>query len=544
MVEMRRRFSKLRHEVVDLVGTKDVFGLNTSKPLAFNVEAQAWRFQTDSQKITSFNKWFQNQINEDILAVDIKGDPWTAKYVDSAYKKGSIRAYTDVHKASLAESPDFYNGSKAQFLKSAFSQPERLSKLRFLYTRSYEDLKGISNAMSQQISRVLADGLSQGVGPATMASRMTKTISGITKKRALVMARTEVIAAHAEGQLDSFEDLGVKEIGAMAEWSTAGDDRVCPLCAELEGTVMTVEEARGLIPRHPNCRCAWIPANVGETEKKKRYWSKEAKQIQIDKSLKAELPKKTRAGEKVPQTVAEARKRSTWVGRALRPKTAKKLGTTPSKPIPKPVPKPVPKQKVYKQFSETEASQYSQEISKSFEKTLTTREWVAIQDYTSLEYRNVNKAAREGISALPLSVDRPKMTALMKNLDEGIGKAKISENITVYRASMDENIAKIIDSGKGGSLKGTIMTDKGYMSTSLKRKAIEGYVDEGRGGVLLEIRVPKGAPGGGVEAISLHKKETEILFARGRKLKIISTEIQKTGNNFGNTRLVVAEMIL
>jgi hypothetical protein len=75
-----------------------------------------------------------------------------------------------------------------------------------------------------------------------------------------MIARTEIINAHAEGQLDSFDMLGVEEVGVVAEWATAGDDRVCEECASIEGELFTVDEARGMIPLHPNCRCAWIPA--------------------------------------------------------------------------------------------------------------------------------------------------------------------------------------------------------------------------------------------------------------------------------------------
>jgi hypothetical protein len=40
---------------------------------------------------------------------------------------------------------------------------------------------------------------------------------------------------------------------------TAGDDRVCPICEDLEGITYTVEEASSVIPAHPNCRCAFVP---------------------------------------------------------------------------------------------------------------------------------------------------------------------------------------------------------------------------------------------------------------------------------------------
>ena len=75
----------------------------------------------------------------------------------------------------------------------------------------------------------------------------------------MTLARTEVINAYTEGTLDSYERLGVEEVQGRAEWSTAGDDRVCPQCAGMEGAVFTIREARGLIPLHPNCRCAWLP---------------------------------------------------------------------------------------------------------------------------------------------------------------------------------------------------------------------------------------------------------------------------------------------
>ena len=65
---------------------------------------------------------------------------------------------------------------------------------------------------------------------------------------------TELSAAN-----DAYEEAGIKGVKAKVEWVTAGDDRVCEECAGLEAEVFTLDQARGLIPLHPNCRCAWIP---------------------------------------------------------------------------------------------------------------------------------------------------------------------------------------------------------------------------------------------------------------------------------------------
>jgi SPP1 gp7 family putative phage head morphogenesis protein len=318
---MRRRFSQIRQAVIKLLVELDVLGLTETAPLILQhvtnqfPESQAWRFRTNKEKLESFKLWLQNEIDENILSVDVKGKPWTAKYIDSAYRKGVVRSYAEIHPEAMAESVEFYRGRRQQFLESSFAQGERLSKLQLLYTRSLEELKGISAAMSQQLGRILADGLANGTGARTIARQMSQSITGITRQRALALARTEIVYAHAEGQLDAFEELGVQQIKVLAEWSTAGDDIVCPMCAPLDGAIMTIKQARGLIPRHPNCRCAWIPADVGERSKKRIRLLKDRTTGKVKRSLKAELPKKTRAGEKVPQTVKEAKRRSTWAGK-------------------------------------------------------------------------------------------------------------------------------------------------------------------------------------------------------------------------------------
>lgn len=324
VADMTRRFKALSKAIEELVVKDDVFGLEKKKPFIIMqmAERQAWAFRTDAKKIQSYRDWLQQQVDAKILSpVDgISGKPWTAPYIESSYRKGMVRAYTDMNSIDLAQSSAFYAGGKAQFLKSAFGSPEALQKVELLYTRSFTELKGVTDAMGQQMSRVLATGLSRGEGPAKISRELRKVLTKMKKTRADTIARTEVIAAHAEGQLDSFERLGVTEVTLMAEWSTAGDDKVCELCAPLEGAVMTIAEARGLLPRHPNCRCAWLPANKGMIQKGQKRGRR--KDQAIAKSIKAEGLKTTARARKVqrargiaPRSAAEVRRRSVWAGK-------------------------------------------------------------------------------------------------------------------------------------------------------------------------------------------------------------------------------------
>jgi len=313
MADMGKRFRKISIAIKELIVDMDALGLSTSGPftLQANVERQAWRFMTDAKKVDAYKKWLQQQINANVLTVQggISGKPWTATYIEPAYQKGHIRAYTDLRAADLAKSPDFYAGSRAEFIRSAFDQPMALNKMELLSTRAFSELKGVTDAMSQQMSRILATGLAQGIGPIAIARQLQKNVSTMTRTRARTIARTEIIYAHAEGQLDAYVRLGVKEVGIMAEWSTAGDDIVCPLCGELEGVVMTVKEARGLIPRHPNCRCTYIPA-IKARKMKGQKRGKQAKKA-MKESIRAEGPKRKK------RTFKDIKKRSTWAGKEL-----------------------------------------------------------------------------------------------------------------------------------------------------------------------------------------------------------------------------------
>ena len=115
------------------------------------------------------------------------------------------------------------------------------------------------------------------------------------------------IRAHAEGQLAAMEEMGVEAVGVMVEWDTAHDDRVCEKCADLQGVVLTLEEARGMIPRHPNCRCSYVPANVGESEKGQKRTAEEI-------------------GDAVADSV-EGEKNVTWQGAELAPAEARPTST-------------------------------------------------------------------------------------------------------------------------------------------------------------------------------------------------------------------------
>ena len=208
-------------------------------------------------------------------------DVWTNKYIHSAYQKGIFRARQEMKKVgynvpSIAESGG---------LGVALNQPMHIDRLGLVYSRTYEELKGINASMSSQISRVLAQGMAEGRNPRELAVLLASTVMGpvgglgITDtlgrfipaaRRAEIMARTEVIRAHHVATIQEYRNWGLEGVQVQAEWATAGDDRVCDECASLEGKIFTLEEIEGMIPLHPQCRCIALPLDMTGKEKEGR----------------------------------------------------------------------------------------------------------------------------------------------------------------------------------------------------------------------------------------------------------------------------------
>jgi SPP1 gp7 family putative phage head morphogenesis protein len=150
---------------------------------------------------------------------------------------------------------------------SAFNAPRHTDAAQMLYARAYRELEGVSGKMGQEMSRVLAEGLTEGKNPRVIASDLNERVDDVGIRRGRVIARTETIRAHNEGALNRYQDFGNRLDGVTvkAEFATAGDARVCPICAGLEGRKFKLEEVRGLIPVHPLCRCTYLPVRSNNT---------------------------------------------------------------------------------------------------------------------------------------------------------------------------------------------------------------------------------------------------------------------------------------
>jgi SPP1 gp7 family putative phage head morphogenesis protein len=285
----RSRFVVIKSLIRETVVTNEALS-STASIARGGVKALAraatrYDFPSDpAGKAQAFMDWLMDAADEGILEIEqrdgrriVLRQEWQNVYVRSAYTRGVEQADKLLARAG---------GESGAFEAwRVFDQPSMIDPQRFLrkpmhadalgilYTRNFNDLKGITEAMGNQIAEVLTRGMAQGMGMRQLARLLNERVDKIGIRRATTMARTEIIRAHAEATINRYEEYGLQNVVGMAEWQTAGDHRVCPLCRAIEGRTYTIAEARGMLPLHPNCRCTWLPVLVDDLATNRRIFS-------------------------------------------------------------------------------------------------------------------------------------------------------------------------------------------------------------------------------------------------------------------------------
>jgi SPP1 gp7 family putative phage head morphogenesis protein len=278
---MSKRFTELAMVVKKSVYDNDCFGLKEKRITVLQmtlVPSRGFDFPRSSEKIDAFMAWLQKQVDNGIIQVGTARQigravesAWMNLYILDSYKRGIIRARYELNKAGVHVPSVEENGG----INMVLNTPFHIDRVGLLFTRVFTDLKGITDAMDMQISRILAQGMVDGDGPALLARKLVATINGTgagelgitdtlgrfipASRRAETLTRTEIIRAHHIAMMQEYQNWGLDNIIVQGEWKTAGDGRVCQECEDLDGKIFSLDEITGMIPYHPNCRCIALP---------------------------------------------------------------------------------------------------------------------------------------------------------------------------------------------------------------------------------------------------------------------------------------------
>jgi SPP1 gp7 family putative phage head morphogenesis protein len=246
--EFRRRIRKVQGDVRGIL-------LATSPQSVFNAtadEAVALAELLRRIKAAVDAGLYESEAGDSDVA-GIWADGWIKLTYDYAQQRASARFSTP---KVLATAPDGFD-ILAMFGPSAAGVSTK--SLEALYVSNRTAVRGLADDVNRMLAEKLTDAFIAREHPYDLANAIASEIPGIAISRAEKIARTELSRAYAESTLDAYEEFGVQGVTGQVEFATAGDNLVCFKCASLSGKVLTVAEARGIIPVHVNCRCDWLP---------------------------------------------------------------------------------------------------------------------------------------------------------------------------------------------------------------------------------------------------------------------------------------------
>jgi hypothetical protein len=304
--ELDGRWRSLRRLIAAQVGVGDLFAMNPTSigPLSM---------LPGDQKMRSAQGWIDAALTQYVLGYDEA--QWFALGVQRAYAAGVQRAVSAVGRPiGVDESRQTLHGMS-----------------------SVVELEGVAEAVSQRVMRVMTASLVTRASSRVAAQAMSHEVETIGAVRGRLAVSMGVVRAYSEGTLDALQDLGVRRVSIAPEHEphrivtdaprqtpqprnrsgqfrafarapgrgrlgeierteqrlgslgmvnvlTAGDDKVCPRCEDIAANgPYLIDEARGLIPAHPSCRCAFDPVD-GDQE----FDTEDGVQDSFDPNLKKE----------------------------------------------------------------------------------------------------------------------------------------------------------------------------------------------------------------------------------------------------------------
>lgn len=196
------------------------------------------------QKELIYNKKFQRkkvELEKEITLFIKKVNPDAAERILNGLKK--------VYKNTVIKTYKDFNYSTGMRLLNSYAI-ERAVKTPFTSDgREFSDRIWTNHErMNVKLRKELADSIAQGKS-IQKTSREFKNIMNNTYYNSSRLIRTETIATYAKGSIDSYKDVGIKEVEILENSSGT-----CDICAKMNGTKVNINEAQvgiNIPPYHP-----------------------------------------------------------------------------------------------------------------------------------------------------------------------------------------------------------------------------------------------------------------------------------------------------
>lgn len=204
-------------------------------------ETKKWIFSLDSFSIDDLDIFFFDEMRDEINKIFKKHFMSIGALIAMFYDIGKSTAYSDLNVTPI----DFSNDIVA---------------LSVLKHQNHQVINGIIDGICNNMKDTIWNGIKDGVAIGDIAllleSNAFNPIGKFTpQQRARMIATTERSRAYNTGILQTYQNYGVQLVSVI----TMHDSKVCQECIEIEqNNPYTIEEAQGLLPVHPHCRCRYM----------------------------------------------------------------------------------------------------------------------------------------------------------------------------------------------------------------------------------------------------------------------------------------------
>jgi SPP1 gp7 family putative phage head morphogenesis protein len=211
-------------------------------------------------------KRLQGQIEEIRVELEKNQSLILTEGVKTTYRQGMYDSIKSLVKAKLPFYAELIEDGIDKMAANVFQLIDTQA-LDFLVNFNIQLAGDVSRELADGINKVISLGIATGKGAPDIVKdlgnviqdkeafkRAGKTVFKSAQTRMTLIARTETIRAHNQGQIKFYHTVGVEN----AIWQTAEDERTCPECAPLDGKVYPLDKFP-MLPKHPGGRCFSIP---------------------------------------------------------------------------------------------------------------------------------------------------------------------------------------------------------------------------------------------------------------------------------------------
>lgn len=254
--QFKKRFKELQKEIVQEILVSNLF---------VYPDIETYGLLEDFKNLMGRVK---STIRYYLFGETIVNESWIDKYIKEAYQKGVYRARVELRNAGFNVPTIEASGGISISLTSA----KHSKQIYFQTQQTLLEMETLAANLETVVSKIVTQSALTKESPEVVANKIIKVISGkgtaelpnelsrfiAMEYRAATLARTNVVRSHHLAMVNEFQNWEIENVILMAEFITAGDDKVCPICSELAGTYR-LEDTIDMIPVHPNCRCIILP---------------------------------------------------------------------------------------------------------------------------------------------------------------------------------------------------------------------------------------------------------------------------------------------